>query len=69
MERALYPSSIDMTVSFLAAARPGVFMCEADVVRLGKSIDFVQGQLTGGEGCVIARASSSVMLVPADRAS
>ena len=63
---ALYPSSIDMTVSFLAAARPGALMCEAEVGRLGKSVGFVQGQLTDGEGHV-ARATSSVMLVPADR--
>ncbi len=66
---ALYPSSIDMTVSFLAAARPGALMCEAEVVRLGKSVGFVQGQLSDGDGRVIARATSSVMLVPADRAS
>ena len=52
---ALYPSSIDMTVSFLAAARPGALMCEADVVRLRKSVGFVQGHLTDGEGRVIAR--------------
>ena len=65
---ALYPSSIDVNVSFLSAARPGPLFCEGEVIRLGKSVGFVQGTLSDGDGRVIARATSSVMLVPAERA-
>lgn len=65
---ALYPSSVDVNVSFLSAARPGPLFCEGEVFRLGKSVGFVQGTLSDGDGRVIARATSSVMLVPAARA-
>lgn len=64
---ALYPSSIDINVSFLAGAKPGPLICEAEVVRLGKTVGFVEGRLMDGEGRMIARATSSVMLVPAER--
>lgn len=64
---ALYPSSIDMNVSFLAAAKPGPLVCEGEVLRLGKSVGFVEGRLMDGDGRLIARATSSVLLVPAER--
>jgi uncharacterized protein (TIGR00369 family) len=63
----LYPSSIDMNVSFLAAAQPGPLICEADVLRLGKTVGFVEGRLHDEAGRLLARATASVMLVPADR--
>lgn len=65
---AMYPSSIDVNVSFLSAARPGPLLGEAEVIRLGKTVGFVQGTLSDNDGRVIARAISSVMLVPAERA-
>jgi len=65
---AMYPSSIDVNVSFLSAARPGPLFGEGEVIRLGKTVGFVQGMLLDDDGRVIARASSSVMLVPAERA-
>ena len=64
---ALYPSSIDMNVSFLGAAKPGPLVCEGEVLRLGKTVGFVEGRLMDSDGRVIARATSSVMLVPAER--
>jgi uncharacterized protein (TIGR00369 family) len=35
---ALYPSSIDMNVSYLAAAKPGPLVCKGEVLRLGKTV-------------------------------
>ena len=64
---ALYPSSIDMNISFLAAAKPGPLVCEAEVLRLGKTVGFVEGRLMDTEDRLLARATSSVMLVPAER--
>lgn len=64
---ALYPSSIDMHVSFLAAGKPGPFFCEGEVLRLGKTIGFVEGRLMDEDARLIARATSSVMLVPVQR--
>jgi uncharacterized protein (TIGR00369 family) len=64
---AMYPSSIDMNISFLGAAKPGPLFCEAEVLRLGKTVGFVQGWLSDADDRVLVRATSSVMLVPAQR--
>ena len=66
-EGALYPSTIDMNISFLAAAKPGPLVCEGEVLRLGKSVGFVSGLLMDEDGRVLVRATSSVMLVPMER--
>jgi uncharacterized protein (TIGR00369 family) len=64
---ALYPSTIDMNISYLSAAKPGPFVCEGEVLRLGKSVGFVAGRLMDEEGRVLVRATASVMLVPVER--
>ena len=64
---ALYPSSIDMNISFLSAARPGPLVSEGQVLRLGKTVGFVEGRLMDGDGRLLVRTTSSVMLVPAER--
>ncbi len=66
---ALYPSSIDMNLSFLGAARPGPLACEGEVLRLGKTVGFVEGRLMDADGRILVRATSSVLLVPAEKAS
>ena len=66
-EGSLYPSSIDMNVSFIAAARPGPLVCEAEVLRLGKTVGFVEGRLMDSDERILVRATSSVMLVPSER--
>jgi uncharacterized protein (TIGR00369 family) len=60
---AFYPITIDMTVTFLAAARPGRLTGEGCVVQLGKTIAFLEAQLREEGGALIARATSSVRLV------
>ncbi len=64
---ALYPSSIDMNISYLSAAKPGPLVCEAEVIRLGKTVGFVEGRVMDEDGRLLARATSSVMLVPSER--
>ena len=64
---ALYPSSIDMNISFLSAARPGPLVCEGQVLRLGRTVGFVEVRLMDGDGRLLVRTTSSVMLVPAER--
>jgi acyl-coenzyme A thioesterase PaaI-like protein len=39
----LYPSTISMTVNFLAAAKPGPIIGEAKVTKLGKTVAFIEG--------------------------
>jgi uncharacterized protein (TIGR00369 family) len=67
-EGALYTATIDMSVSFLAPAKPGPLFGEGAVLRLGSTIAFLEAKLLDGEGRVLARASASARLLPAERA-
>jgi uncharacterized protein (TIGR00369 family) len=58
----LYPSTINMNVSFLAPAKPGTIMAEATVVQLGKTIGFVEACLFSADNVPIARSMASVRL-------
>lgn len=60
-ERA--PTTISLTVSYLAPAKPGRLIGEGWVVQLGQTIGFLEATLTDEAGQVIARASSSARLV------
>jgi len=67
-EGALYTATIDMNVSYLAPARPGLIVGEAQVVQLGKTVAFLEAKLTDEAGTLLARATSSARLVPAAKA-
>jgi uncharacterized protein (TIGR00369 family) len=64
----MFPVTIDMTISYLGAVRPGVIFGEGRVVQAGKTIAFLEAQLTDGDGKIVARAIASARLVKADRA-
>jgi uncharacterized protein (TIGR00369 family) len=64
----LYTATITMTVNFLAPARPGPIVGEANVTQLGKTIAFVEGKLMSEEGVVLATATTSARLVEATKA-
>jgi uncharacterized protein (TIGR00369 family) len=66
-EGRLFPPTIDLQVSFLAPARVGVLYGEGQVVQAGKSIAFLEGRLMDAEGNIVARATASARLVPADQ--
>lgn len=65
---ALYTVTIDLQVSYLGAARPGPLIGEGRVVQLGKTIAFLEADLTAPGGAIIARARSSARLVEAAKA-
>ena len=65
---ALYTATIDMTVSFLAPARPGPLIGEGHVVQLGKTIAFLEARLIDVDAQMVARATASARLIPAKRA-
>ena len=67
-EGALYTATIDMNVAFLKPARVGPLFGEGQVVQLGKTIGFVEARLMDASGDVLARATASVRLVPAEKA-
>ena len=64
----LYTATITMTVNFLAPAKPGPLVAEANVTQLGKTIAFVEGKLMAEDGAVLAMATTSARLVETARA-
>jgi uncharacterized protein (TIGR00369 family) len=62
--RTKVPLTLDLNVSYLAAGQQGKYVCEARIIRQGKSISFVEGELFDADGMLVARATSTVRLVP-----
>lgn len=58
------PLSLEIKVSFLASARPGRVIAEAWIERQGRSTAFVEGRLLNEAGEVLAKASSTMKLIP-----
>jgi uncharacterized protein (TIGR00369 family) len=63
-----YAATISLTVNFIAPARPGPLIAEAQVIQIGKSIAFMEGKLIANDGTVLATASTTARLVEAARA-
>jgi len=63
-----FPPTLDLHVSFLAPTRPGRLVGEGRVTQLGKSIAFLEGALFDASGTIVARASATAKLVPAEQA-
>jgi uncharacterized protein (TIGR00369 family) len=64
----LYTATITMTVNFLAPAKVGRIVGEANVTQLGKTVAFVEGRLTADDGTLLATATSSARLVETAKA-
>ena len=58
------PMSLDLKVSFFAPARPGLVIAEGWIERGGRSTCFAEGRLTNAAGDVLAKASSTIRLIP-----
>jgi uncharacterized protein (TIGR00369 family) len=54
--------SLEIKVSFLSAASPGLYRSYGWVVKWGRSVAFLEGELRDEEGALIARASSTAAL-------
>ena len=63
-----YATTISLTVNFIAPARPGPLIVEAQVIQIGKSIAFMEGKLVANDGTVLATASTTARLVEAAKA-
>lgn len=64
---ALYGSTIDLHVMFLEPARVGPLFGEAKVLKLGKTVGYVESRLMDAEGLLIARGMASVRLMAAGK--
>lgn len=57
-------ASLEIKVSFLERVGPGEGRVIGRVIRLGKRIAFLEGELFNPEGKLAARATSTAVLVP-----
>jgi uncharacterized protein (TIGR00369 family) len=64
----VFPSTIDLSVQFLAPAKPGMLIGTGRVVQLGKTIGFVEAELVDAAGTTMARARASVRLTALSKA-
>lgn len=62
--REFAPMSLEVKISFFAPVRPGVVIAEGWIERAGKSTSFAEGLLRDAQGNVLAKASSTLRLIP-----
>lgn len=67
-DAASFPSTIDLNVQFLAPAKPGRLIGQGRVIKIGKTIGFVEAQLEDPSGTQIARATASVRITAIHKA-
>ena len=58
-----FPVTINMNTSFMASTKPGHHIGEGQVLQLGKTIAFLQGELKDAGGCTVARSTCSARIV------
>ncbi len=58
------PMSLELKISFFAPARPGRVIAEGWVEKSGRSTCFTEGRLLDPQGVVLAKASSTIRLIP-----
>jgi uncharacterized protein (TIGR00369 family) len=61
------PLSLEIKVSFLQSAAPGLIVAEAWVEKMGRKTAFLEGRILNEAGEVLAKGSSTVKLVPMRR--
>ena len=54
---AIYAPTIDFSISFIKAARPGTFVGKGRVINRGKTIVFTEAELFDDSGDLVARAT------------
>jgi len=57
------PMTLELKTSFFAPARPGLVVAEAWVEKNGRRTCFFEGRLKDGEGNVLAKGTSTILLV------
>lgn len=58
------PMSLELKVSYFAPARPGRVTAEGWIERRGRATCFAEGRLLDAAGQVLAKASSTIRLLP-----
>jgi uncharacterized protein (TIGR00369 family) len=60
------PMSLELKVSYFAPARPGRVIAEGWIEKRGRATCFAEGRLLDAAGTVLAKASSTIRLIPRD---
>ena len=60
----LGPPTLELKVSFFRAAVPGPHRAVGHIIRMGKSIGFLEAELFNGKDELIAKSSATAMLTP-----
>lgn len=58
-----FTPTLEFKVSFLRAASPGQFIVEGQIIKKGKNVFFVEGQLYDSNNSKIATMSATAMLI------
>jgi uncharacterized protein (TIGR00369 family) len=58
------PMSLELKVSYFAPVRPGLVTAEGWIERRGRATCFAEGRLLDRAGKVLAKASSTIRLIP-----
>ncbi|HEX8568756.1 MAG TPA: PaaI family thioesterase [Caulobacteraceae bacterium] len=58
----LFPVTIDLHAQYLKPVKAGRLSAKARVVRLGKTVAFMEGELFDGDGDVVVKATASASL-------
>ena len=55
----VYVATLEMKTSFLAAAKPGLLYANARVIKMGRTIAFIEAELFDGEGKLLAKLNTT----------
>jgi uncharacterized protein (TIGR00369 family) len=58
-----FAPTLELKVSFLKPAKPGVLIGEGRVLKKGRSIAFLSGELRDADGDIVASATATAMIV------
>jgi uncharacterized protein (TIGR00369 family) len=64
VDGAVFPVTVDCSISFLRAARFGKFIGKGRIVSRGKTIAFTEAELFDEQGTMVARGTFTSRLVP-----
>jgi uncharacterized protein (TIGR00369 family) len=56
--------TLELKVSYLRPVRPGALRTHGQVIRMGRSIAFMEGSLHDCDGELLAKASSTIRVQP-----
>src|SRR3546814_2174289 len=64
---AFVPMTLEIKVSFFKPAAPGLVTAEAWIEQKGRSTVFLEGRLSDAKGNILAKATSTVRLIPREK--